>query len=98
MATVLTRFEVLMPALTGDPTHDNAINTFIANMNTLCQLEVYDGGFFALNGYPAGNYQVFYYGLLTSTQTSTALGYLNTLNAALGFNVPCISFTVTQQP
>jgi hypothetical protein len=98
MSTVLTRFEVAMPALNGDATHDGAINTFLTNMNTICQLEVYDGGYYLLNGYPTGNYQVFYYGLLTSTQTSTALGYLNTLNAALGFNVPCISFQVTQQP
>jgi hypothetical protein len=38
------------------------------------------------------------YGLITTAQQATALGYLNTLNAALGTSVLCTVNQVTQEP
>lgn len=45
-----------------------------------------------------GQYTQLIYGLITTAQQATALGYLNTLNAALGSNVLCTVNSVTSEP
>lgn len=99
MATNLTRFEIVIPNVDAGSAAETAIATFLNNMNTLCQLVMYTAYIYPLN--TGGNVltqQNVLYGLITSAQQSTALGYLNALNTALGSNVECTVNIVTSEP
>lgn len=104
MATNYTRFEISLPQTYQGTPQDDAINTFRHNMEALIQNN--PAGANRLAVYTAYEYDVtdnntqhsIMYGLLTAAQQSTALGYLNTLNAALGSNVLCTVHTVTSEP
>jgi hypothetical protein len=93
VSSVLTKFEIRLPIDQGNGTaQDLAIEAFQSNLNaiipyTFQQANQSDGSEYRLT-----------FGLLTSTQASTALALLNTLNAALGFTVVCYSYPVTTQP
>jgi hypothetical protein len=91
MSTPLTRFECFIPYYVSGTPQDTAIQNFITNMNALtpCVQQVV---------YVGTVYSYWFVGFLTSQQTSTALGYLNTLNTALGTPIDCNSWTVNSQP
>ena len=97
MATVFTRFEIVLPNVDGGTPADNAIQQFIASMRSLCQLVMYSAYI-----YPQGSgnltQQNCIYGLITTAQQATALGYLNTLDTALGTPVLCTVNAVTSEP
>lgn len=98
MSSPVTRFEVLLPNVDSstDPTSWNAINTFQTNMESLTTLYVYQ-----VNNMANGKQYASVYGYLTSTQNSTALGYLNTLNSSLSVGVGpvmCVSTSGSSQP
>lgn len=101
MATTLTRFDVELPFYdpTANPTQYNAVQTFLTNIASIA----YGGLYYQYNmyAYNSSGYvreSNFTSGFITSAQQATALGYLNTLNAALGFNVLCIVYVVTVEP
>jgi ketopantoate hydroxymethyltransferase len=96
MATNLTRFEIVLPNVDTGSAADNAIQQFLTNMKTLCQLVMYTAYIYPQAG--GLTQQNVLYGLITTAQQATALGYLNTLNAALGSNVLCTINAVTQEP
>jgi hypothetical protein len=99
MASNLIRFEIVLPNVDVGTLADNAIRQFINNMLSLCQLTMVSAYIYPIGG----NANVFtsqflLYGLITLSQQNTAIGYLNTLNASLGFNVQCLVFQVQTQP
>lgn len=96
MATAFTRFELQIPQDT-DPNHQAAVTTFLDNLGTLCKF-TYSGQYLYTNLETQGEQVAIVYGLITTAQQATALGYLNTLNAALGANVTCIVWPVTSEP
>lgn len=96
MATVATRFECLVPMDSGNGTpSDLAVEAFKSSLSGLTNFSL-------LNIYvnTAGVIQQFdlIFGLLTPTQANTALGFLGTLNAALGHNITCYIWSVTTEP
>ena len=96
MPTSLIKFEVqLIEADNGSPV-DIAQKNFLQSLGTISTVYRYATWSFD----SSGNYTQYTscYGLINSSQASTALSYLNTLNTALGTTVPCISYTVNQQP
>lgn len=95
MATNLTRFEVVLPNTDAGTPADTAVTTFLTNMQTLTQIVMYTA--YIMKGGVLTQQNIIY-GLLTTAQQSTALGYLNTLNASLGYTVLCTINTVTQEP
>ena len=97
MATNFTRFEIVLPNTDAGTPAQSAINTFLSNMETLCQLVMYTA-YILEQGTGNISQQQVLYGLITTAQQTTALGYLNTLNAALGFNVLCTVNIVTSEP
>jgi hypothetical protein len=102
MATVLTRFEVRLPYYSGTDSNGNlnatdiATNNFRASIGSLVTFAYEDVYVVNTDGTHAQNELV--YGELTPAQNTTALGYLNTLNAALGYNVFCVTYAVTTRP
>lgn len=94
MATNLTRFEIVLPMQTD--TNRATIQQFLTNLASLTNY-VLTSGYIVDNTGTFTNHDIIY-GLLTAAQQSTALGYLNTLNAALGQNVLCTVNTVTSEP
>ena len=96
MSTVLTKFE-LYTTITGDPNVQAAID---ACTNGLLALGVNVITFSALVLAPDGSLssQRASFGLLTSSQATSALALLSTLNTALGTQVLCYTAQVTQQP
>lgn len=91
MASSLTRFECYIPVANSGTSQDTAIQNFFTNMQALAPCV-------ADTCYVSNAYNYRFYGFLTNAQASTALGYLNTLNTALGSNVLCTSSAVTSQP
>lgn len=91
MATAQTRFECFIPVADTGTQQDTAIQTFFTNMQALtpCVQQVV---------YVGSVYSYWLVGFLTSTQTTTALSYLENLNAALGTPIVCNSWSVTSQP
>lgn len=96
MATNLTRFEVQLPLFADGTSQQTAVNQFLANVNTLCDIILSTTYVNKTNGSQV--YTQLAYGLITTAQQATALGFLNTLNTALGFNVLCTINTVTSEP
>lgn len=96
MATNLTRFEVQLPLFADGTSQQTAVNQFLTNVNTLCDLILSTTYVNKVNGTQV--YTQLVYGLITTAQQATALGFLNTLNTALGFNVLCTINTVTSEP
>lgn len=97
MATNLTEFRVVLPNTDAGTAADSAVQAFLNNINTLCQLELYSSYIRPLNS-SALNQQLTVFGLITTAQQSTALGYLNTLNSALGTPVLCTIHSITTEP
>lgn len=96
MAANLTRFEVVIPSVdTGSPA-DTAITNFRHSMETLTRLKLFTSYVYDVNDNLSEESTL--YGWITVAQQATALGYLNTLNAALGKNVDCTIWTVTSEP
>lgn len=98
MATSVTKFEVLLPT---DNASEPSVNTFLDTIGAISpfvqsQADVYTSS----SGAPVQYSSI--YGLLTSSQTSSALSALNTLNSSLASvgnpAVVCISYTVTTEP
>lgn len=91
MSTPLVRFECFIPVEGSGTSEDTAIQTFFTNMQALtpCVQQVV---------YVGTVYSYWFVGFLTSAQTTTALGYLNTLNAAMPSPVTCNSWNVTGEP
>lgn len=96
MSTILTRFELQIPQ-DNDPNHQAAVTTFLDNLGTLCKF-TYSNQYLLTNLETQGQQVAIVYGLITSTQQATALGFLNTLNTALGSNITCIVWQVTSEP
>lgn len=97
MSTSLTKFEARVPIDSGNGTPaDLAIETFLNNLGELTPYSFSD--MYQKNTDGSISQFLLVSGLLTAGQASTALGYLNTLNTALGSNILCYSSTVTQQP
>jgi hypothetical protein len=95
MSASVIKFEVQLPSFDVGTDGDVAEQTFMTNMETLGPIYTYEAATF-ISG--VRTQQTAVYGLITAGQASTALGYLNTLNTALGNNVQAISYTVTSQP
>lgn len=104
MPASLTRFEVQLPEAqnVGDPVYI-AIQNFLNSLSSLCpyisiQEPVHTTG--DLGQYSSVVQVV--YGVFPVAQNSTALGYLNTLDAALNAagqpNAVCIVWPVTGEP
>jgi hypothetical protein len=103
MSVSLIRFEVRLPIDQGTDANgqisaqDTATRAFLASLLTLIpnysstaiDQTAANGTFSQYNGV---------YGYITNAQSITALGFLNTLNTALGFNVVCTTNAVTSQP
>jgi hypothetical protein len=99
MATNLIRFEIVVPNVDIGSPADIAIDNFINNMLTLTQLVMSTSYVYPQGGNNTNFVEhAILYGLITTAQQATALGYLNTLNAALGQNVLCTVNQVTQEP
>lgn len=100
MATTVTRFEIWLPLFADGTAGANAVAQFVQNMATLCPVIHGDAYVTPLNGQlNVSDQQVkLLYGQITLTQQATALGFLNTLNQALGAPVNCIAFNVSTQP
>lgn len=103
MSTTFTRFEVQVPLFSDGTPEKAAVDTFLDNIGTLCKF-TYNAEFVFtshdLSGTPPAEYIAIIYGLITTAQQATALGFLNTLNTALGASGPvvCIVSTVTSEP
>lgn len=96
MSVTLTRFELLLPQYADGTPQNAAVQQFLASLNSTAMYFISQTSEIA-----AGNAEtqgVIVWGALTATQATAALGYLNTLNAALGITVPCISWSVQTQP
>lgn len=97
MAAAVTRFEVLLPLTINGSSDYNAIETFKTNIASLAPTfyyPVYD----QLD--PTKNYWAFF-GYITSTQQSTALGFLTTLINALSpalLPLKCTVWNGTSEP
>jgi hypothetical protein len=102
MATSLTRFEIVLPSVDSGTPSDTAIKSFITSMLTLCQLVMTSAYVYPQSGGGTTVGQNVLYGLISAAQQVTALGFLNTLNAALvaagGTAVLCTVSTVTSEP
>ena len=96
MSTSLTRFELLLPQYAANTAGDIAVQQFLAQLNSLTTYFITQTSEVGANNTVTGGAIV--WGVLSPTQALTALGYLNTLNTALGTTVPCISWTVVTQP
>lgn len=95
MATATNVFECYIPVAVSGTPQDSNIQTFFSNMMSLNSCEQ-DTCY--LN---SANAQVYSYHLetwLTNTQVTTALGYVSTLNTALGTPVICIIVSGTSEP
>ena len=95
MASSATRFEVILPLFSDGTSQANAVAAFISNMESLCTVNLVPVYPNTQAGSSQGN---LLFGFLTAGQQSTALGYLNTLNAALGSNCVCYIWSVTLEP
>lgn len=98
MATAMTRFEIQLPLFTDGTPQSNAVNTFLDNIGTLCTFVWNPQSVYTNHDRSNGAYIAIVYGLITAAQQATALGYLNTLNAALGAPVLCTVNNVTSEP
>lgn len=96
MATTQIRFEVICPLFSDGTNQANAWQTFLTSLKSLTSFVLTNTWVTDVGGNQVDNNQV--YGYITSAQQSTALGYLNTLNASLGFNVQCNVWTTTSEP
>lgn len=95
MSSSAIKFEAQLPnADVGTDTY-NAVQTFLSNMSTLGPIFQQES---SVTTQGIRTQCITTYGLILASQSSTALGYLNTLNSSLGSNVSCISYNVTQQP
>lgn len=100
MATTMTRFEVQIP-YTADSAQQAAVNQFLDNIGTLCRFSYNQQFVFSshdLSGNPPAQFIALIYGLITTAQQPTALGFLNTLNAAFPTPVVCFVSQVTTEP
>lgn len=97
MATVMTRFEIQIP-LTNNPNQQAAVNTFLDNIGTLCKFTYNAQYVYSSHDLGVGQYTALVYGLITAAQQAAALGFLNTLNTALGTPVLCTVNNVTTEP
>lgn len=95
MSTTVTKFETQIPLYSDGTNEATAVANFLTSMETLTTIYTYQLNVDTSSGQ---SQQVSYFGYLAATQGSTALGYLATLNAALGKTVPCVSYTVSTQP
>jgi hypothetical protein len=96
MPTSLIKFEVRLPLATTGSAQDASIQSFLTSLAALTPYTFLTAYQVDASGSLTQYNLVF--GLLTSAQASTALNLLTTLNAALGFNVLCYTWTVNQQP
>lgn len=95
MSTAVIKFEVQLPNADVGTATFNAVQTFLTNIATLGPVYQQES---SVTSSGTRTQSIATYGLLTAGQATTALGYLNTLNASLGFNVPAISYNVNTQP
>lgn len=95
MSTPVIKFEVQLPNADVGTAAFNAVQTFLTNISTLGPVFQQES---SETNQGVRSQTITTYGLLTSNQASTALGYLNTLNTALGSNVQAISYNVNTQP
>jgi hypothetical protein len=95
MSTSLIRFEIQLPLFDDGSAGQQATDNFVASMSTLTNVVQYNA-FTGTREIPVG--VTILYGLITSAQSSTALGYLETLNSALVSNVTCTINNVTSEP
>lgn len=96
MSTSLIRFEIQLPQVESGSSQDAAVLRFLGNIQTLCPYLIYPCTLVdqSNNATPSS----LLYGMITTAQAPTALSFLNTLNAALGFQVVCITWNVNTQP
>lgn len=96
MSTSLIRFEIQLPQFQSGSSQDLAVQQFLGNIQTLCPYLIYPCTLVDQVGNDTSSSLL--YGMITTAQAPTALGFLNTLNAALGFQVVCITWNVNTQP
>lgn len=97
MASTMTRFEIQIP-LTDNLTQQVAIDTFLDSIGTLAPFTYNVQYVYRNHNLGTGQYTALIYGLITTAQQVTALGFLNTLNTTLGIPVLCTASGVTTQP
>lgn len=100
MATSLTRFEIVLPSVDTGSSDDTAMTNFRRNMETLTTRLFFTTAY-RYDASDALTQRSILYGYITIAQQSTALGYLNTLNAALSAGntpVDCEIWNVTSEP
>lgn len=95
MATSVTRFECHIPVPVDGSSESSSVNTFMDNVKNLTTC-VQDTCYVNISGVATYCYRI--YGFLLSSQLSTALGYLNSLNASLGSSILCVTEAANSQP
>lgn len=103
MSVTLTHFEVIIPNLQGNDVNGNPTPQDVivdAFLNSVASLSPFAQNSDYTVVDTSGNITQFnqVVGSITAAQSSTALVYLSTLNTALGYNVPCISYQVITHP
>lgn len=78
MSTQLTKFEIQLPQFADGTPQAAAVQQFLVNIQGLCSYIQYPATAVSMAGYYAPGTMV--YGLITTAQQSTALGYLNQLS------------------
>lgn len=96
MPTSLTKFEVVLPLFADGTAGAIAVSAFVASMITLTSVQVTN--IYTNNQDGSVTQGNVLFGLLTALQATTALGFLATLNTALGVNALCYTHGVNQQP
>jgi hypothetical protein len=102
MAT-LNAFQIILPPLqgndvNGNPTaQDQIIDTFLSSLASVSSF-AQNPSYYITDS--SGNITQWnaVTGNITNAQGVTVEGYINTLNSALGYNVPCIHYIVTTYP
>lgn len=96
MSAVLTRFEVQLPLFNDGTSEHIAVNTFVQSISSITNVVNYNAYVTHADG-TVTQCNIFY-GLLTTLQQATALGFLNTLNASLSAPALTTIFSVTSEP
>lgn len=93
----MTSFRCQIPVQT-DPTKISAVNTFLDSIGAIASFTSNMQYVYTSHDTSSGTYIQQIEGIFPPSNNSTALGYLNTLNAALGANINCSVVTVTSEP
>jgi hypothetical protein len=99
MSTAVTMFWVRFPSQDSLSVQNNVdVNTFKSNIGGLGAFTTFDAAIEGADG--IDHTCMIMYGALSTAQDTTALGFLNTLNTALGSEgrVQCLTLNANTQP